>query len=59
LISESNAADLLPHPSKGVSLDALGRGAEAITCYNKALEINPELDSALKGRMLAVQRLGK
>jgi tetratricopeptide (TPR) repeat protein len=45
--------------NKGDALHALERDAEAVVCYDKALGLNPELDRARKGRMLAAQRLAE
>jgi tetratricopeptide (TPR) repeat protein len=44
---------------KGVVLNDLGRYAEAVVCFDKALAIDPQLDYARKGRMLAVRKLEK
>jgi len=36
--------------NKGVSLSALGKQEESIKCYEKAIEINPNLAEAWKNK---------
>jgi tetratricopeptide (TPR) repeat protein len=53
---ELNAVD---YNNKGVSLDSLGRHAEALTCYERALEINPRYANAWSNKGGALDRLGR
>jgi len=45
--------------NKGVSLNNLGRYAEAINCCDKALEINPQDADALVNKGFSLERLGR
>jgi tetratricopeptide (TPR) repeat protein len=44
---------------KGLSLDINGKYKEAIECYDKALEINPESADALNNKGAALDDIGK
>jgi tetratricopeptide (TPR) repeat protein len=44
---------------KGIDLGELGRHNEAITCFNKALEIDPQLASAWYNKGVALGNLGR
>ncbi len=45
--------------NKGVALSALGRHEEAIRCFDKAIEIQPEYTTAWKNKGVALQALGR
>lgn len=45
--------------NKGVSLNNLGKSAEAIACYDSALEINPRFAEAWMNKGVALGGLGK
>ena len=56
---ETNPNDIDALFYKGVSLDNLGRHAEAIVWYDKALEINPKYVKALNKKRISLAKLGK
>ena len=47
------------YSNKGMSLDNLGRHDEALTCFERALEINPRLAMAWSNKGNALVRLGR
>jgi tetratricopeptide (TPR) repeat protein len=51
--------DAMDYSNKGMSLDNLGRPAEALTCFERALEINPRLAEAWSGKGTTLADLGR
>jgi tetratricopeptide (TPR) repeat protein len=51
--------DAMDYSNKGASLGNLGRPAEALTCYERALEINPRLTTAWANKGAALADLGR
>jgi tetratricopeptide (TPR) repeat protein len=45
--------------NKGVSLNNLGRSAEALECYDKALKINPQIAEIWSNKGDSLRRLGR
>jgi tetratricopeptide (TPR) repeat protein len=45
--------------NKGVALAELGRPAEALTCYDRALQINPRYRNAWYNKGVALRKTGR